>query len=149
MFNNSILTGLTGLADRTRFPIEWPLRGMMMDRRRFIEVTAVGMVAGVTGLACAETAEDVRALARPDVLEMLGAERTREIGARYRATVPAEQTVGDLHAAIMGSQRRWHWGRSIRSLVHDDFEAGRTVLVGGWVLSQTEARQCALYSLSV
>ena len=31
--------------------------------------------------------------------------------------------------------------------VKKDFETGNTVLVKGWVLSITEARQCALYSL--
>ena len=33
-------------------------------------------------------------------------------------------------------------------LVHDDFDDGRTVVVDGWILSATEARQCALYSLT-
>jgi len=121
---------------------------MTMDRRRFIEVTAAGVVVAVTSWGCAETPDDVRELAQPALLEMFGAERTRAIGTAYRAAVPTEQTVGDLHAAIMGSQRRWHWGKSLDAQVHDDFEAGRTVLVSGWVLSQTEARQCALYSLS-
>jgi hypothetical protein len=32
-------------------------------------------------------------------------------------------------------------------MIRDDFAAGRTVLVDGWVLSVTEARQAALYSL--
>jgi len=30
--------------------------------------------------------------------------------------------------------------------IRDDFGAGRTVVVDGWLLSVTEARQCALYS---
>ena len=32
--------------------------------------------------------------------------------------------------------------------VRDDFANGRTVLVNGWVLAVTEARQCALFSLA-
>jgi len=31
--------------------------------------------------------------------------------------------------------------------VKEDFEAGNITLVKGWVLSVTEARQCALFSL--
>jgi hypothetical protein len=31
--------------------------------------------------------------------------------------------------------------------VQDDFARGRTVNVNGWILSVTEARQCALYSM--
>ena len=32
--------------------------------------------------------------------------------------------------------------------VRADFENGETLVIQGWVLSQTEARQCALYSLT-
>jgi hypothetical protein len=38
--------------------------------------------------------------------------------------------------------------KSIDDTVHEDFAAGRTVVVDGWVLSVTEARQCALFSLA-
>jgi hypothetical protein len=31
--------------------------------------------------------------------------------------------------------------------IHRDFEIGNTVNVKGWVLSATEARQCALFSI--
>jgi hypothetical protein len=122
-----------------------------MDRRRFIEVTSAGMVAAVTSWGCADNPGDDRELTQPALLEMLGSERTREIGTRYRADVPAENTVGALYSAISNSRRRGFAGRfrrSIEAQVHDDFDTGRTVLVGGWVLSTTEARQCALYSLT-
>jgi hypothetical protein len=82
---------------------------------------------------------------------MLGPERAREIGTRYRATVPRENTA-TLREAISSSQHRqfpWIRSRSIEEQIRDDFAAGRTVVVNGWVLSETEARQCALYSLSV
>jgi hypothetical protein len=125
---------------------------MTMDRRRFLEVTAAGIVAAVTSWGCADNPEHVRDLAQPDVLEMFGPERTREIGTRYRSAFPQESTAAALRSAISSSRRRGfarRFSRSIDAQVHDDFEDGRTVLVGGWVLSQTEARQCALYSLSV
>lgn len=32
--------------------------------------------------------------------------------------------------------------------VQADFENGETVVVRGWILSRTEARQCALFSLT-
>jgi hypothetical protein len=124
---------------------------MTMDRRRFIHVTSAGMVVAVTSWGCADSPDDVRELAHPALLEMLGAERTREIGTRYRAAVPQESTAAALRSAISSSRRRGFalsFRRPIEVQVHDDFEDGRTILVGGWVLSQTEARQCALYSLS-
>ena len=126
---------------------------MTLDRRRFLQLAATGMVAGLANSACAgETSEDAGALGKPALIEMLGPERAREIGTQYRATVPRENTAATLREAISSSQHRqfpWIRSRSIQEQIHDDFAAGRTVVVSGWVLSQTEARQCALYSLSV
>jgi len=126
---------------------------MTLDRRRFLHLAATGMVAGLTTSACArETSEDVGALGKPALLEMLGPERAREIGTQYRASVPMENTEATLRDAISrsrGPQFLRIRTISIEEQIHDDFAAGRTVVVNGWVLSQTEARQCALYSLSV
>jgi hypothetical protein len=126
---------------------------MTLDRRRFLQFTATGIVASMTSSACArDSGEHARALARPELLDMLGAERVRKIGAHYRAAVPNENSAAALRAAISntGHQRfrlPWSLGVSIERQVHDDFAAGRIVLVDGWVLSATEARQCALFSL--
>lgn len=38
--------------------------------------------------------------------------------------------------------------RYFKKKVQEDFSQGRTTLVKGWVLAQTEARQCALFSLT-
>jgi hypothetical protein len=124
---------------------------MTMNRRRFVQVTAGGILAAVTNGACSDNRDDIRDLAHPALIEMFGAERTREIGTAYRAAVPQESTAAALRSAISSSRRRGfarRFNRSMDAQVHDDFETGRTVLVSGWVLSQTEARQCALYSLS-
>jgi hypothetical protein len=128
---------------------------MTLDRRRFLQLTASGVVAGFASAACARESgeDDERALAQPALLEMLGAERVRRIGARYRAAVPSENSRAALGAAILQSRRRgfllpWARHRSIAQQVRDDFAAGRTVVVDGWVLSATEARQCALFSLA-
>lgn len=81
---------------------------MTLDRRRFLQLTAAGMVASLTNSACTRgTGEDAQALAQPALLEMLGAERAREIGTQYRAAVPKENTAAALRAAISSSQRLW------------------------------------------
>ena len=114
---------------------------MAMDRRQFLRVTAVGAVTGlsvpVIGVG-ARGADDrtLRALAYPDLLGVLGAERVHAIGVRYREATPAERDAAALRAAIGPA-----------ALVARDFADSRTVLVDGWVLSVTEARQCALFSL--
>jgi hypothetical protein len=125
---------------------------MTLDRRRFLQLAATGMVAGITTSACARDTDDAGALGKPALLEMLGPERTREIGTQYRAAMPSEKTDAALRDAISSAQHRqfpWIRSRSIDEQVRDDFAAGRIVVVSGWVLSETEARQSALYSLSV
>lgn len=126
---------------------------MTLDRRRFLQLAATGMVAGLMTSACARDAgEDAGALGKPALVEMLGSERVREIGTQYRATVPNENTAATLRDAISNPRHQtfsWSAGGSIEGQIRDDFAAGRTVVVSGWVLSETEARQCALYSLSV
>ncbi|HVH66421.1 MAG TPA: hypothetical protein VM716_00990 [Gemmatimonadales bacterium] len=103
---------------------------MTINRREFLLLMAVS--GGVTAASY-----DLGAPAQPDLLAVLGPEWVRAIGLRYREMAPAEDPLQALrvpHAAVA-------------SLVREDFVAGRTVLVHGWVLSVTEARQCALFSL--
>ena len=129
---------------------------MTLDRRRFLQLTAGAVMtsfASAASAACSrESPDDERALAQPALLEMLGAERVQRIGERYRATVRSENSRAALAAAISRSRHRglplrWVWHGSIERQVRDDFAAGRTVVVDGWVLSVTEARQCAIFSL--
>jgi hypothetical protein len=125
---------------------------MTLDRRQFVKVAASALIAGATTAACASDNTDPRALAHPDLVEMLGADRVRVLGARYRANMPSENSAVFLRAALSGAAPSRHlpWiHKSIADRVRDDFAAGRTVLVDGWVLSVTEARQCALASLSL
>lgn len=117
-----------------------------MDRRRFLAVGAIVAAWAATG--CGDG--DTRAFARPDLLATLGPDGVRNLGKRYRQSVPTESDPPRLEAAIRAS-RPWtaRIGLThppIAEQVRDDFEAGRTVVVDGWLLSVTEARQCALYS---
>ena len=129
---------------------------MSMHRRLFLRDAALGAASLLTGAACAagdDDAQDLRALARPDLLDVLGAAQVRAIGESYRRMVPAERDAAALRAAIHGRPpilvRLLGVPRvAPAELVRRDFTEGRTVEVQGWVLSVTEARQCALYSLA-
>jgi hypothetical protein len=124
---------------------------MTLDRRQFVKAAASALIAGATTAGCADDNSDAQALARPELVEMLGADRVRVLGAHYRANVPSENSAVFLRAALSGAAPSRHlpWmHKSIADRVRDDFGAGRTVLVDGWVLSVTEARQCALASLA-
>lgn len=123
-----------------------------LDRRRFVKFAASMTVVAVTTTSCSrDDGPNSRALGRPQLLDMLGPERVRTIGAHYRAQIPAENSVAALRDAISDERSRLHlpwFQKSIDDTVHEDFAAGRTVVVDGWVLSVTEARQCALFSLA-
>ena len=124
-----------------------------MDRRRFLQLTTAGVASVVSGAACtADAGRDPTLVARPALLVAMDAATVREIGARYRETVPGERDAGALRSAIAHDARRglllpWKPSPSLEQQVSDDFAIGKTVIVRGWVLSVTEARQCALFSL--
>ena len=122
-----------------------------MKRRDFLGITAVG----VAGLACpgeatAGTVSRVT-LAHPQLLDLLrNEELVAALGRRYRDAVPSENDAHVLEAAILADApagasaepRRW-----LADRIQQDFARGETVTLNGWVLSRTEARQAALFSL--
>ena len=123
-----------------------------MDRRQFLRVAAVAPVAGALASACAPGAGyDEASLARPELLAAMGPELVRTLGTRYRALTPGERDAAALRDAILDSRptaaRLFGARHPVADLVRDDFARGRTVVVDGWILAATEARQCALFSL--
>ncbi len=132
---------------------------MRMDRRTFLGATVVGALTLVSRRAFGAEwngAHTVRALARSDLCAVLGPDVTRAIGRRYRALVPAESDVTALHAALLASLvgvprvvlgARPAVAMRVAERVTADFASGSVVVVDGWVLSVTDARQCALFSL--
>lgn len=104
---------------------------MALNRRRFLQLSALSAIFGLTPERHGAGAD-----APHDLLRLLGPESVRELGHRYREIVPA----WDLLAVRPGRG-------SLTSVVRDDFARGRTIVIQGWVLSVTEARQCALFSL--
>ena len=131
-----------------------PFRGSVaaLQRRQIVRVTCLTAI-GIGISSCAADSEyDAHSLAQPDLLATLGAGPVRAIGARYRAATSRERAVDALRAAILASRplRARLLGAGsppIASLGREDFEKEHTVVVDGWILSVTEARQCALFSL--
>ena len=137
---------------------------MTLDRRQFLGAAAAGAALTIIGVGASE-ADQLGAAnrVRPQLLDALGADTVREIGHAYRADVAAESTPEALEAAL--TIQSGHYGQGVRHLryltpgsdpnigmtgeerVRADFAAGRVVVVRGWILSVTEARECALFSL--
>jgi hypothetical protein len=123
-----------------------------MDRRRFLQLAGAGVVAGLATSGCgAGGPSGARSLDRPDLLVALGPEHVRAIGTRYRQIAEGEHDAGSLRSALLGPhtlRSRLPWlSPPVGERIRRDFERGDTVVVDGWILSVTEARQCALFSL--
>lgn len=120
-----------------------------MQRRQFITIAAAGAAGLAWPPAAAPTA--AHALACPSLLTVLGdAAAVRGLGIRYLELVPAERDERLLVRAILPGPHASFGPEvvtQVASLITQDFSVGRTVTVHGWILSVTEARQCALYAL--
>jgi hypothetical protein len=127
-----------------------------MQRRQFIELSAIGgTVILVTGISCSQRHSSLYdVLDQPEQLAQICDLKTlREIGMDYRKQTPAEMEAGKLKALLMsdsvGNQLPSNSDLSLiqkllNKKITEDFESGNIVVVKGWILSITEARQCAL-----
>ena len=121
--------------------------GHMLDRRQFLSAAAGGAALTLMGARRVQydTASDLHAISHPELLGALGANAVREIGEAYRTLVPAESDRASLETALRAELRAAD--SSNADPVRADFAAGRVIVVRDWVLSVTEARQCALFSV--
>lgn len=130
-----------------------------MERRDFLLVTVAGSAAlSLPAALLSKIAPfaGARRLAHPTALEAIGpAEFVRELGRAYRKHSPEEDDPEVLAEAIRGSDDSRATGLETHAVlsagpdrrIQADFEEGRTVHLEGWILSVTEARQAALYSI--
>lgn len=80
----------------------------------------------------------------------------QHIGARFLSLVPTENTKEKLTALLLTDFSGKKLNISDKSMInellnkkiHKDFSEYNTIVINGWVISTTEARQCALYSLT-
>lgn len=122
-----------------------------MDRRRFLAIGGVSSLALVVpGVWGTGLPSNQGVLARPELLTMLGdPAHVRELGRCYRSAFPKENSREALIAALHRDLAPGPPSRPrVQERIRADFGAERTVLLEGWVLAVTEARQCALLSLS-
>ena len=117
-----------------------------MKRRNFIYLTIAG--AGAIMVPSCKY-RSATAFSRPLFLSTICDGQTlRHIGTGYRTKTPAEAEEGRLIELLTtGLPQGTDQVRQLDSLARQDYAADRTVTIDGWVLSLTEARQCALFSL--
>jgi hypothetical protein len=122
-----------------------------MHRRRFIQLTtttAALLFAQLQG--CGPTQQE-STLSEPDFLKKVAEPASiKRIGAEYIKQNPTESSPETLTEALLMSipsteQKAIEEG--LLSKIQSDFEQGRTVTLEGWIISVTEARQCAFLSI--
>ncbi len=96
-------------------------------------------------------------LVTPEMLSRFCDTKTlRDIGKSYRKQVPEENAKGKLIRLLLTDQEGKEMKASDKSgitallerKVHEEFSAFKTLVMNGWVITATEARQCALFSLT-
>lgn len=130
-----------------------------MKRRNFLWLSVAGTAAlALPSLRCSNRKERLqKVLAQPEVLSRIRDAKTiRAIGDSYRKKVSAENDeellqnllLRDIDGNILKTSADTSFIRTaIRKHIDKDFIEGRMTKVNGWILSVTEARQCALFSL--
>ena len=123
-----------------------------MKRRKFILLTGLG----VSAIAIPTWYYKYRDLAydplltEPELLSYIWDGNTiSEIGEMYRKQVSNENSERKLVSLILNNvSSDLTTTEMLRQQITYDYKSGDTVMVGGWILSRTEARQCALFSLT-
>jgi hypothetical protein len=131
-----------------------------MQRRKFVFLSVIGGTAvGLTGLSCShQKAGLYTILDRPIQLSQICDTKTlREIGMEYRLQIPTESEADQLVSLLSADSAGYPISKSadhvfVKNMIDrqilEDFEKGNTVVIKGWILSVTEARQCALFFLN-
>lgn len=123
-----------------------------MKRRRFVAMTTAGIVvlSLPTTYYFLGNLEYDSALAEPLTLSKIwDSESILDIGKKYRSLIPKEDQERKLVRLLMKGNVAGNndLQSEIGEKIKQDFQSGNMVMVDGWVLSVTEARQCALLSV--
>lgn len=126
-----------------------------MKRKDFFQLSAFAAAAiSLPLLHSCNTPVSENAMVQPVFLSRLFDEDTiRDAGKTYLKKKPVENDDNKLiellagNSSIADSSDEKAILQYLDEKIKQDFEEGKTVLVKGWVLAITEARQCALFSL--
>ncbi len=129
----------------------------MMKRRAFVKLGILSAGAMTLPLLhCRSNDQYNILLHQPTFLSQICDEKAlREIGLEYRKLKPGEENASKLIDLLTrGASGKKLDSKSsdkevetfIKNEIHTDFDRNDIIAVKGWVLSFTEARQCALFS---
>ena len=131
-----------------------------MKRKKFLIISALAVAAISVPVAIKlSPRRKVRdkPLEQPKILGNFCNEKDiQEIGGAYRKENPNESQKQQLIDLLLKNDEGSKINSSDKSAVSDwldqktlqEFKSDKTIVVAGWVISVTEARQCALFSLT-
>jgi len=130
-----------------------------LKRSTFIYYSLVGTaVIAVPSLRCSNRNESLKALQQPAFLSHICDAKTLDgIGKTYKDEFPKQSSAEQLTQLLLADDSGKVISKNsdhslitsfLNKKIEEDFQKGRTVVINGWVLSETEAQQCALFSLS-
>ncbi len=123
-----------------------------MERRLFVKLSAFTAMALTLPLAsgCRKGPKEM-AVAQPLLFSHIVDSKTiNEAGLAYRKTHPSEDSKERLSQLLLSKKMRLDPDEieiKLDEKVVADFKQGNTLILKGWVMAITEARQCALYSI--
>jgi len=131
-----------------------------MNRKKFLALSALAVAAISVPLAIKSNHRHRvrdKPLEQPRILGNFCTEKDiQDIGVTYRKENPGESQKQQLIELLLKNDADKKINSSDSSSVSDwldqktleEFKTDKTIVVAGWVISVTEARQCALYSLT-
>jgi len=123
-----------------------------MKRRSFVKYTSLATITVLVPVtSCNSISKKDTALSLPvDLLNIMSEDGVAELGNNYLHNFPLEANADILKSLIVQNKNipsKKLIDQKVQFEIKDDFIKGDTLILNGWVLSITEARQCALYSL--
>jgi hypothetical protein len=131
-----------------------------MQRRDFVILGASALGLVITPWAmvsCDSTSQWTTVLATPSMLGKFCSDaEIKEIGHKYCQDNPEEVSIRKIENNLLTQadgnliepDTNEIIDQHLSKLISDDFQRDQTVMIKGWVISRTEARQCALYFLT-
>jgi hypothetical protein len=121
-----------------------------MKRRHFVLLASAGVAAvsiPVVNYFFYEIPDYDKKLSIPQLLSLIwDEENIMATGAKYGEKFPEESNERALARALFANSTNRSYDK-LEEMTQTDFSEGRLVIIDGWVLSKTEARQCALHYL--
>lgn len=123
-----------------------------MKRRNFIPLMGLGILAIAlpTWYYKYHELEYDQLLTEPELLSYIWDSNTiSKIGEIYGKHVSSENSEHELVTLLLNNvSADTITTEMLQQQITNDYKTGNTVMVDGWILSKTEARQCALFSLT-